>query len=181
MVGALGQFIDRWTVSFTRQIPRPPADVWRAVSEADQIAVWFVGPAKLDLRVGGAWAFGPGNPPGLHGTVRSFEASKSLVFDGPHPGPDAWWRIDLAEEAGGTRLTLSQRIGPDSWTNPHGWPADPPDHPAGDANPWRPGTLAGWHGALDHLEDLLAGAPLRRLDMAGLEVAYRAHMLATQP
>jgi hypothetical protein len=63
----------------------------------------------------------------------------------------------------------------------HSWPADPPDHPAGALNPWRPGTLSGWHGAFRQLGDLTDEAPVRPIDTAALEGRYRDLMRATQP
>ena len=176
----LARFIDRWTIEFVRNLPHPPERVWTAVTDPAELGVWFYGPAEIDLHVGGAWALGgPGSD--FRGAVLAVEPPRLVRYGGPHPGPDSWWEFNLSPAGVGTRVVFVQHIGPASWNNPHNWAADPPDHPAGAANPWRPGTLSGWHGALDHLEDLLAGAALRRLDMAGMDERYREHMRATQP
>jgi hypothetical protein len=83
---------------------------------------------------------------------------------------------------GGTRLIFVQSSQPGVWRNTHGWAADPPEHPAGELNPWRPGTLSGWHRALDHLGELMDGGPLRDLgDEAPLRERYRQLMRETQP
>jgi len=40
---------DRWTVVFVRHLPHPPAAVWDALTEADQIAAWAPFTADRDL------------------------------------------------------------------------------------------------------------------------------------
>ena len=59
-------------------------------------------------------------------------------FGSPHIDPDNYWQFELASLAGGTRMVFGQRINSATWTNVHNWPADPPEHPAGETNPWRP-------------------------------------------
>ena len=40
-LGTLEQRDDKWTITFTRQLPHPPEKVWRAVTEPEHLAVWF--------------------------------------------------------------------------------------------------------------------------------------------
>jgi hypothetical protein len=70
---------------------------------------------------------------------------------------------------------------PGLWRNTHGWPADQPEHPAGDLNPWRPGTLSGWHVAFDRLGGLMAGIEPGVVDEEALKRRYRRLMAETQP
>ena len=67
-----------------------------------------------------------------------------------------------------------------TYVNVHNWPADPPEHPAGETNPWRPGTLSGWRTSTMLME---GGAWVRpsQAERDALDQRYREHMLATQP
>jgi hypothetical protein len=81
-------------------------------------------------------------------------------------------------------MTFVQRITPGYFRNVHGWPPDPPEHPAGKDNPWFAGTLSGWHRSFDHLGVLLDGGEWKRasqVERDALDQRYREHMLATQP
>ena len=176
----LARFIDRWTIEYDRIYPHPIDRVWRAVTDQGEVGRWFFGPALIDPRVGGAYSLGAPKID-FKGVIAAFQPPRFVRYAGPHPGPESYWEFRLEEAGAGTRMVFVQRITPGFWTNPHNWPADPPEHPAGEGNPWRPGTLSGWHGAFDHLGDLVAGGRLRPLDEKRLQDRYRAHMLATQP
>lgn len=180
----LARFIDRWTIEFIRTYPHPIERVWRAVTDEAEVAAWFLPPdfgtTRIEARTGGAYALGEPRID-FKGRITAFEPPRYVRYGGPHPGAESYWEFRLAEADGGTRMVFVQRITPGAWTNPHDWPADPPEHPAGEGNPWRPGTLSGWHGAFDHLGDLMDGGGLRPLDEEALQARYRRHMLATQP
>ncbi len=178
----LARFIDRWTIEYVRTYPHSIERVWRAVSDPTEVSIWFWA-GRSDPRVGGPYQFGPDDA-GFKGVITAFEPPRLIRYGGPHAGPQSYWQFELAPTDGGTRMVFVQRITPGCWVNIHNWPADPPDHPAGEANPWRPGTLSGWHQALDHMGALMDGGASRRdsqSEVDALDQRYRAHMLASQP
>jgi len=177
---ALARFIDRWTIEFIRTYPHPIERVWKAVTDPVEIGAWFFGPVEIDLRAGGDYSLGAPKID-FKGTVLAVVPPRMVRYGGPLLGPESYWQFELEAVEGGTRMVFVQRITPGFWTNPHDWPADPAEHPAGKGNPWRAGTLSGWHGAFDHLGDLMDGGPLRELDEEPLKARYRTHMVATQP
>jgi uncharacterized protein YndB with AHSA1/START domain len=178
---ALARFIDRHTIEYVRVYPHPIERVWRAVTDPAEVSVWFFPPAQIDARVGGAYRLG-GPESAFAGVVEIVEPPRLIRYGGPEPhGPFGYWQFTLDPVAGGTRMLFVQSSQPGAWRNTHGWPADPPEHPAGALNPWRPGTLGGWHAAFAHLEDLMGGAAPREIDEGALEGRYRALMLETQP
>jgi uncharacterized protein YndB with AHSA1/START domain len=177
----LARFIDRHTVEYVRTYPHPIERVWRAIIDPVEIGAWFFPPAQIDARPGGAYALG-GPDTDFKGVIEAIEPPRLVRFGGPAPhGPQGYWQFELEAVPGGTRMTFIQRSQPGFWSNSHGWPADPPEHPAGELNPWRPATLSGWHGAFDHLADLIGGARERPIDEAVLEGRYRDLMRAAQP
>lgn len=116
--------------------------------------------------------------------ITAFEPPRFLRFASQHAEAKSYWQFELSSIGAGTRMLFVQHIAPSEWVNVHNWPADPAEHPAGDANPWRPGTLSGWHRAFDHLGVLMDGAEWRRASQAerdAFDQRYREHMLATQP
>lgn len=132
---------------FTRQLRHAPETVWRALTEADDLAAWF--PAAIE----GGWR--PGAPltftfldpeeaaehleideaPVLHGEVITHEPHSCLEYT----WDEDTLRFDLEPtEDGGTRLTLTVTFAELGTA-------------ARDA--------AGWHECLDLLENRLAGQP----------------------
>ena len=186
----LARFIDRCTIEFVRIYPHPIERVWRAVTDQDEVGQWFFNEthqgltAHIDPRVGGAYSLGAPTID-FKGVITAFEPPGYVRYGGPQPGaesyPDSYWEFRLETVAGGTRMVFVQRITPGSWTKHHNWPADPAEHPAGADNPWRPGTLSGWHGDFDAIGELLAGRGPPPYDEKALSDRYRQHMLATQP
>ena len=135
-------FSDRQTMRMVRDLPHPVERVWAALTEVDELDRWFIGPAVLDPRPGGAYRFG------LHfaGTIQAIEPPHLLELD--------WWRYELSPTASGCRLVFT------AWVDPGFVASTRPDPTAGTDQPlgpgtWCPGTLAGWHGFLDNLEQAL--------------------------
>jgi uncharacterized protein YndB with AHSA1/START domain len=170
----LARFIDRYTVEYIRTYPHPIERVWRAVSEADEIGVWFWR-ARIDLQVGGAYTFGPDDSD-FKGVMQAIEPPRRIRYGGPHPGEESYWEFELEPVAEGTRMVFVQRITPGHNLHPE-WPLDPPESPPD--TPWRAGTLSGWHRALDSLGDLLDGVKRPHRSDAELADLYRDHMRAT--
>lgn len=179
----LARFIDRDTVEYVRTYPHPVERVWNAITDPAQMSVWF-GPMQFEPRLGGAYlALWEKDSP-FKGVISAFEPPRLVRFGSPHIDPDNYWQFELEPVAGGTRMVFAQRIKSSTYANVHNWPADPPEHPAGETNPWRPGTLSGWHRSFDHLGVLMDGGEWMRVSLAerdALDQRYRAHMLATQP
>ncbi|HLJ52587.1 MAG TPA: SRPBCC domain-containing protein [Rhizomicrobium sp.] len=178
----LARFIDRWTVEYVRTYPHPIERVWRAITDPKEISVWFW-TASFDLRVGGAFRFGPVDGD-MHGVFEIVDPPRLVRFKGPFPetNPQGYMQFTLMDVPAGTRMTFVQHFTPGLVPHPE-LHADPADHPAAAVNPWRAGTLAGWHLAFEALGDLLDGIRQQTVTLEESEwlPVYRQHMLQTQP
>jgi uncharacterized protein YndB with AHSA1/START domain len=131
---------DKWTLVLARELRHPPAKVWQALTDPEQLSEWApfdadrnlaaVGPVKLT-------AIGAPTQQVSQSTVKRAEAHKLLEFswgDG-----DLRWELEPA--GSGTRLSL--------WHNIDrrfiAWGA------------------AGWHICMDVLDHLIAGDPIGRM------------------
>jgi uncharacterized protein YndB with AHSA1/START domain len=105
------------TLDITRSIDikAPVAKVWAAITEPELIAQWFGDSAELDARAGGAGLFGwSAHSIGpFQVLVEHVDEPKTLVYRwareagvAPVPGRSTLVRFELAEIAGGTRLTV---------------------------------------------------------------------------
>jgi uncharacterized protein YndB with AHSA1/START domain len=177
----LARFIDHWTVEYVRVYPHPIERVWRAISDPREISVWFW-EARFDFRVGGSFAFGPEGSD-LFGVFDAIDPPRFIRFKGPSPAqnPEGYFQFALDAVAAGTKVTFVQHFTPGFVPHPE-WGADPADHPFAAVNPWRAGTLTGWHLAFATLGQLLSGEEITdtSLEESGLLPVYREHMLATQ-
>ncbi|HEY3883439.1 MAG TPA: SRPBCC domain-containing protein [Trebonia sp.] len=129
----------RPAVRLERYLPDPPAVVWQAITDRDQLRAWFPSDVIVD---GGRWEAGASItfpfPPEvidmtLTGTVLAVDEPKLLSYSW---GPDEILRFELSPEGEGTRLVLTDQL-PASWAarNAAGWedcldrlagrPADP--------------------------------------------------------
>lgn len=172
----LARFIDRFTIEYVRVYAHPIERVWRAVSDPAEVSAWFW-TAVFEPRVGATYAFGD-EASDFKGVITAFEPPRRIRFGGPEPhGPLGYVEITLEAVAGGTRLTFVQHSQPGFWRRDE-WPIDPPELEEGPGLPWRPGTLSGWHGALDCLGELLDGAEPRHSKSGEGELfaLYREHM-----
>ena len=115
---------DRPAVRLERHLPDPPAVVWKALTEREQLRSWFPSDVILD---GGRWEVGatitfPFPPETidltLTGEVLEVDEPDLLVFTW---GEDTL-RFELSPEAGGTRLVLVDELPADSAArNAAGW------------------------------------------------------------
>ena len=176
----LAHFVDRYTIEYVRFYAHPVERVWRAITDPAEISVWFW-TAKFDLRVGGAYKFGDDGSD-LSGVITALDPPRLIRFGGPKPhGKDGYMQFELKAVARGTRMVFTQHSTPEFFHKPD-WPADPIDHSAGEKNPWRPGTLSGWHISFDCLGDLIDGSTAgKRMSESELQNIYREHMRASQP
>jgi uncharacterized protein YndB with AHSA1/START domain len=114
----------RPAVRLERHLPDPPAVVWRALTEREQLRSWFPCDVILD---GGRWDVGatitfPFPPEAmdltLTGEVLEVDEPNLLVFT----WGDDTLRFALSPEEGGTRLVLVDELPPDSAArNAAGW------------------------------------------------------------
>lgn len=124
---------DRAAVRLERQLPDPPAVVWRALTEREQLRAWF--PCDV-IVTGGQWVVGAGITfrfapevieMTLTGEVLEVEEPNLLTFTW---GEDTL-RFELAPHQGGTRLVLIDELPPGAAArNAAGW-ADCLDRLAG--------------------------------------------------
>ena len=154
----LGEITPCWTVTFRRASGQPPARVWAALTEPDQIARWWRHPARVDLRVGGAYRVDFGDGGGLDGVIVRLQPEQCLAY--------VWGRAVVEwtlEPAGaGCRYTFRH----------HG------QEPAPEGAGWTDaGLAAGYHAGLDALARLLDGdaaAAAPRDPWARLAARYRS-------
>lgn len=174
---AFARFIDRWTIEYVRTYPHPIERVWRAISEAVEVSAWFW-TARFEPRAGAPYVFGEDDSD-FRGVIAAVEPPHRLRFGGPKPhGPSGYFEFNLEPVERGTRLTFVQHSEPGFFRNSD-WPIDPPDLEEGPGLPWRPGTLSGWHSALDCLGDYLGALRLeaqRAAEERAMRPVYRQHL-----
>ena len=176
----LARFIDRFTIEYVRVYPHPIERVWRAISDPAQVTVWFW-VAEFEPRTGAHYVFG-GAESDMRGMIMACEPPRLIRFGGPEMhGPQGYIEMALESVDGGTRLRFVQHSQPGFWRPPepaHEWAIDPPDLEEGPGLPWRPGTLAGWHDALEALDYVLSGGTFehRKSIDSPLFSVYREHM-----
>lgn len=114
----------RPAVRLERHLPDPPAVVWRALTEREQLRSWFPCDVILD---GGRWEVGaaitfPFPPEVMDMTL----VGEVLEVDEPNLLAFTWGedtlRFELSPEEGGTHLVLVDELPPDSAArNAAGW------------------------------------------------------------
>ena len=74
------EFLDRFCIRIERTVGHSPDDVWRAISEEDQVAVWMEYPTRLAPVIGGQILvdFSPEEP--LAGIVVAAEPATRLAY-----------------------------------------------------------------------------------------------------
>lgn len=132
--GRLVRAGERWQLRFERRLAHPPEKVWRALTEAEHLTVWF--PANIEGdRAAGAklrFVFRNGEGPPSDGEMLVYDPPSALEFR----WEDETLRFDLRPEGEGCVLTFVDTF-----------------DELGKAS--RDG--AGWHVCLEVLEYHLAG------------------------
>jgi uncharacterized protein YndB with AHSA1/START domain len=134
-----------WTLVLVRDLRHPPAKVWKALTEPEQLREWAPFDADRNLGAVGMAKLTTVGAPMPHVTetqVKRADAPRALEFS--WGGSDIRWQLEPL--GGGTRLTLWHNI---------------------DRRFISMGA-AGWHICFDVLERHLAGQPIGR--MVGIEV-----------
>lgn len=128
----------RWTLVFVRDLPHPPARVWRALTTPADLGEWAPYTADRDLAKPG-----PATLTMIDGDERGDIAVEVTEVDPEHTLAYSWGtdvlRWDLAPTASGTRLTLHHTVADPSWITQ---------------------VAAGWHICLDVADHLLADNPI---------------------
>lgn len=123
----------RHELTFTRTLRHPPAVVWAALVDPEQLSMWWPFTATAaDMSPGGSITFDDGEGTTLRAEIT--EISEERVLEFVEDGNDVV-RFELHDLDNGTRLVFSHRFdrGP------------APERPA-----------AGWHQTLDALSSVLA-------------------------
>jgi uncharacterized protein YndB with AHSA1/START domain len=96
------------TVEREITIPATPAEVWPALTQSDEVSVWFGADVVLDVRPGGRgvrWSDGTVR----HAVVEEVEPEHRLSFRWLEAIPSTRVEITLDEVAEGTRGSSSRR------------------------------------------------------------------------
>jgi uncharacterized protein YndB with AHSA1/START domain len=136
---------ERWTLVLVRELSHPPAKVWMALTDPEQLREWAPFDADRNLGAVGAAKLSTVGAPKPHVAetqVKRADAPRVLEFS--WGGQDLRWELEPLGD-GGTRLTLWHNI---------------------DRRFISMGA-AGWHICFEVLERLLAGQPIGRI--AGAE------------
>lgn len=155
--GQLVESGERPLLRFSRRMSAPPAKVWAAITEPDQMARWSFG-GELEPRVGGVVRFDVGEGGSMEGTVLAWDSPAVLEYEWPM-GPDQKWQIrfELAATDDDATLLTFFHLRPD---------------------PANADIAAGWHWHLDRLGNLLAGVEPAAVDSDAhfevLQAKYRA-------
>ncbi len=138
---------DRATLHFERRLRHPPEAVWAAITEPEQLALWYLTTARSDRRSGGAIDYVSG-PNRFHVTGKILTWDPPRVFEHewnveprnelPH-GEKSVLRYELVPDGDGTILRVTHRR-----------------LSRGTAR----GFISGLHAFLDRLEEQLDGRPL---------------------
>ena len=131
---------EKWTLVLVRELRHPPARVWQALTDPEQLREWAPFDADRSLGAVGTAKLTTVGAPGPLVTdtqVKRADAPKALEFN--WGGFDVRWQLEPLGTTG-TRLTLWHNI---------------------DRRYIAMGA-AGWHICMDVLDRLLAGEPLGR-------------------
>lgn len=131
----------KWTLVLVRDLRHPPAKVWEALTDPEQLREWAPFDADRNLgAVGTATLSTVGTPKPHVSETRVTRADAPNVLEFDWGGQDIRWELEPLA-GGGTRLTLWHNI---------------------DRGFISMGA-AGWHICLEVLDRLLAGRPLGRI------------------
>jgi uncharacterized protein YndB with AHSA1/START domain len=132
---------ERWTLVLVRDLRHPPAKVWRAITDPEQLREWAPFDSDRSLgAVGTAKLSTVGTPAPLVTETHVKRADAPHVLEFSWGEQDLRWELE-PRDAGGTRLTLWHNI---------------------DRRFISMGA-AGWHICFDVMDQLLAGQPIGRI------------------
>jgi uncharacterized protein YndB with AHSA1/START domain len=132
---------EEWTLVLVRELRHPPARVWQALTDPEQLREWAPFDSDRNLGAVGTAQLTTIGAPKLHVTetkVKRAEAHKALEYN--WGGGDMRWELEPLG-GGGTKLTL--------WANIN--------------RGFISMGAAGWHICFDVLDRLLSGQPIGRI------------------
>ena len=132
---------EQWTLVLVRELSHPPAKVWTALTDPEQLREWAPFDADRNLGAVGVAKLTTVGAPKPHVTetqVKRADEPRLLEFN--WGGGDLRWEL-APQGAGGTKLTL--------WANIN--------------RKYIAMGAAGWHVCFEVLQRLLAGQPLGRI------------------
>ena len=129
---------DTWTLVLVRDLHHPPAKVWEALTDPEQLREWAPFDSDRNLgTVGTATLSTFGAPHVTQTHVKRADAPRVLEYD--WGGGDIRW--ELEPRGSGTHLTLWAQID----------------------RRWIAMGAAGWHICIDVMDHLLDGQPIERI------------------
>jgi uncharacterized protein YndB with AHSA1/START domain len=152
----IGEITRCYSLRYERTSKHPPARLWRAITDPAEVTRWMAYPARIDLRVGGAYFvdFSRTAEGSLDGVIVRVEPDRQLAY--------AWgtsvveWT--LAPDGSGCRYTFLH----------HGMSRrDIPDEE---------GVAVGWHLWLDDLEGHVSDTRASRANADELARDYRRRL-----
>ena len=131
---------EKWTLVLVRDLPHPPAKVWKALTDPEHLRQWAPFDSDRNLgAVGTAKLSTVGAPTPLVSETHVKRADAPRALEYTWGGGDIRWELEPL--GGGTRLTLWHNI----------------------ARGFISMGAAGWHICFDVLERHLAGQPIGRI------------------
>jgi uncharacterized protein len=131
---------DRCAVRFERLFDFTPEELWKALTDPEQLLGWLAHAESFDPRVGGAVELDFGEGVAVRGEVLQLEPGRVLEYTWTHSGEiESLVRFELTPHEHGTLLVLDHRRLTREVGVQYG---------------------AGWHAHLDLLEAALAGGSL---------------------
>jgi uncharacterized protein YndB with AHSA1/START domain len=101
---------DGYELVFERRLAQPIEKVWAALTVPERLSEWLMTRTEVDLRVGGRFALDWID--GAHsmvGEIVQLDPPRLIAWTWPHKAhPESVVRWDLAPDAGGCHLTLTQ-------------------------------------------------------------------------
>ena len=96
---------DKWTLVLVRDLPHNPENVWKALTDPEQLEEWFANDVELDPREGGEGVFRWDDGEERHTTVIEAAPGERLVLDWDDDGTV---ELTLEEVEEGTRLLVRE-------------------------------------------------------------------------
>jgi uncharacterized protein YndB with AHSA1/START domain len=131
---------DRARVRFERLYDATPQELWKALTDPEQLRGWLAHASRFQLEVGGEVRLDFGDDDEVHGAIRELESGRLLEFSWTSSSEaESVVRFEIVPRERGVLLVLDHR-------------ALPRDMGVG--------YSAGWHAHLDMLAAALAGGAL---------------------